>query len=117
MGEDRRHGRDLAENVRDRQGEPHAERRREKPCARAEDRQQPDAGDETHALTEHRQEDGRARMPDGLEIGRGDHVEQGEEVGMIKFGSRVDVFLPKDVSVAVRKGDKVVSKKTVLAYF
>ena len=47
----------------------------------------------------------------------GDQVEQGEEVGMIKFGSRVDVFLPKDVSVAVRKGDKVVSKKTVLAYF
>ena len=47
----------------------------------------------------------------------GDQVEQGEEVGMIKFGSRVDVFLPKDVTVAVSKGDKVVSKKTVLAYF
>ena len=47
----------------------------------------------------------------------GDHVEQGEEVGMIKFGSRVDVFLPKSVYVAVSKGDKVVSKKTVLAYF
>ena len=47
----------------------------------------------------------------------GDHVEQGEEVGMIKFGSRVDVFLPKDVTVSVSKGDKVVSKKTVLAYF
>ena len=47
----------------------------------------------------------------------GDHVEQGEEVGMIKFGSRVDVFLPKNATVAVSKGDKVVSKKTVLAYF
>jgi phosphatidylserine decarboxylase len=47
----------------------------------------------------------------------GDHVEQGEEVGMIKFGSRVDVFLPKNAYVAVNKGDKVVSKKTVLAYF
>ena len=47
----------------------------------------------------------------------GDHVEQGEEVGMIKFGSRVDVFLPKNTVVAVRKGDKVVSKKTVLAYY
>jgi phosphatidylserine decarboxylase len=47
----------------------------------------------------------------------GDHVDQGEEVGMIKFGSRVDVFLPKSVYVAVSKGDKVVSKKTVLAYF
>lgn len=47
----------------------------------------------------------------------GDFVEQGEEVGMIKFGSRVDVFLPKNASIAVSKGEKVVSKKTVLAYF
>lgn len=47
----------------------------------------------------------------------GDQVIQGDEVGMIKFGSRVDVFLPLDVQVAVAKGDKVVSKKTVLAYF
>ena len=47
----------------------------------------------------------------------GDRVEQGEEVGMIKFGSRVDVFLPKNAIVNVSKGDKVVSKKTVLAYF
>lgn len=46
----------------------------------------------------------------------GDQVIQGDEVGMIKFGSRVDVFLPLDVQVAVNKGDKVVSKKTVLAY-
>lgn len=47
----------------------------------------------------------------------GDEVLQGEEVGMIKFGSRVDVFLPLDAHVAVSKGDKVVSKKTVIAYF
>ena len=47
----------------------------------------------------------------------GDVVKQGNEVGMIKFGSRVDVFLPLDAQVAVSKGDKVVSKKTVLAYF
>ena len=47
----------------------------------------------------------------------GDDVKQGEEVGMIKFGSRVDVFLPLGAQVMVKKGDKVVSKKTVLAYF
>lgn len=47
----------------------------------------------------------------------GDVVKQGDEVGMIKFGSRVDVFLPLDAQVAVSKGDRVVSKKTVLAYF
>lgn len=48
---------------------------------------------------------------------KGDVVYQGEEVGMIKFGSRVDVFLPLDAQIAVNKGEKVVSKKTVLAYF
>lgn len=48
---------------------------------------------------------------------QGDLVKQGEEVGMIKFGSRVDVFLPLDAQVAVKIGDKTVSKKTVLAYF
>ena len=47
----------------------------------------------------------------------GDVVKQGDEVGMIKFGSRVDVFLPLDAQVVVSKGDKMVSKKTVLAYF
>lgn len=47
----------------------------------------------------------------------GDEVKQGDEVGMIKFGSRVDVFLPLDAQISVQKGDKVVSKKTVLAYF
>ena len=46
----------------------------------------------------------------------GDTVSQGEEVGMIKFGSRVDVFLPLDAQTVVHVGDKVVSKKTVLAY-
>ena len=46
-----------------------------------------------------------------------DQVIQGEEVGMIKFGSRVDVFLALNAQVFVNVGDKVVSKKTVLAYF
>ena len=44
-------------------------------------------------------------------------VKQGDEMGMIKFGSRVDVFLPLDAQVAVQVGDKVRSKKSVLAYF
>ena len=46
-----------------------------------------------------------------------DQVIQGEEVGFIKFGSRVDVFLPLNAQVFVNVGDKVVSKKTVLTYF
>jgi phosphatidylserine decarboxylase len=38
----------------------------------------------------------------------GDTVAAGERVGMIKFGSRVDMFLPKDVRLRVAKGDRVV---------
>lgn len=42
---------------------------------------------------------------------------QGEEMGMIKFGSRVDVVVPLDSRINVKIGDKVTSKKTVLSYF
>lgn len=37
----------------------------------------------------------------------GDTVEQGQELGFIKFGSRVDVFLPLNAKVSVKIGDKV----------
>jgi phosphatidylserine decarboxylase len=37
----------------------------------------------------------------------GDTVAAGERVGMIKFGSRVDVLLPRDVRLRVQKGDRV----------
>jgi len=39
----------------------------------------------------------------------------GEEFGMIRFGSRVDVFLPLDTEVEVQLGQKVRAKSTVLA--
>ena len=45
----------------------------------------------------------------------GDEATVGEELGMIRFGSRVDVFLPLDAEVKVKIGDKVVGKETVLA--
>ncbi|MBQ8959070.1 MAG: phosphatidylserine decarboxylase family protein [Bacteroidales bacterium] len=45
----------------------------------------------------------------------GDEAVVGEELGMIRFGSRVDVFLPLDADVKVKIGDKMVSKETVLA--
>lgn len=45
------------------------------------------------------------------------HVKQGEEFGFIKFGSRVDVFLPVGTKVNVNIGDKVVGGKTVIARF
>ena len=47
----------------------------------------------------------------------GEQVEQGSEIGIIKLGSRVDVLLPLDVSINVKLGESVRSKKTILAYF
>lgn len=44
-----------------------------------------------------------------------DIVTQGEEFGFIKFGSRVDLFLPLGTEVTVNIGDKVVGGKTVIA--
>ena len=41
---------------------------------------------------------------------------QGGEMGIIKFGSRVDIFLPLNYRLNVKVGDKVTSKKTVIAY-
>ena len=45
----------------------------------------------------------------------GDEAVVGEELGMIRFGSRVDVFLPLDADIKVKIGDKTVGKETVLA--
>ena len=44
----------------------------------------------------------------------GDPSVAGEEFGMIRFGSRVDVFLPLDAKVDVHIGQKVRTKTTVL---
>jgi phosphatidylserine decarboxylase len=44
-----------------------------------------------------------------------DSVEQGEEFGFIKFGSRVDVFLPTDAKILVEKDQKTEGGITVLA--
>lgn len=45
----------------------------------------------------------------------GDEAAAGDELGMIRFGSRVDVFLPLDADVKAKIGDKVRGKETVLA--
>ncbi|MFP4525810.1 MAG: phosphatidylserine decarboxylase family protein [Bacteroidales bacterium] len=42
-------------------------------------------------------------------------VNQSDQVGIIKFGSRVDIFLPVDVKIKVKLKDKVIAKKTILA--
>jgi phosphatidylserine decarboxylase len=44
----------------------------------------------------------------------GDAVERGERVGLIKFGSRVDVWLGPEWSVEVREGERVKAGSSVL---
>jgi phosphatidylserine decarboxylase len=46
----------------------------------------------------------------------GDRLERGQRVGLIKFGSRVDVLLDASASVRVKLGDHVKGGSTVLAY-
>lgn len=48
-------------------------------------------------------------------VKEGDKVEQGTEMGFIKFGSRVDIFLPLDAEIKVNLQDKTVGSVTVLA--
>jgi phosphatidylserine decarboxylase len=48
-------------------------------------------------------------------VKEGQTLEQGEEFGFIKFGSRVDIFLPLNATVKVKIGDITKGGKTVLA--
>ncbi len=45
----------------------------------------------------------------------GDPVRQGERLGLIRFGSRVDTFVPRTASVRVREGDRTKAGVTVIA--
>ena len=45
----------------------------------------------------------------------GERVEQGERMGIIRFGSRVDVFVPPGSAVRVKVGDTTVAGTTVIA--
>jgi phosphatidylserine decarboxylase len=49
------------------------------------------------------------RVHEGAAVGRG------ERIGLMKFGSRMDVFLPTDARLRVGVGDRVVGGETVLA--
>jgi phosphatidylserine decarboxylase len=44
----------------------------------------------------------------------GDIVQRGQRMGMIKFGSRVDVLMPADVELRVKPGDRVQGGRSVL---
>jgi len=44
----------------------------------------------------------------------GDSLKRGERYGIIKFSSRLDVYLPKDIEIKVKLGDKVKAGETVI---
>jgi phosphatidylserine decarboxylase len=44
-----------------------------------------------------------------------DRVERGERIGLMKFGSRMDVFLPPDAELQVQVGQQVIGGESVLA--
>ena len=44
----------------------------------------------------------------------GDLVDQTTEVGFIRFGSRVDLFLPLDTKLNIKLGDKVTGSQTII---
>jgi phosphatidylserine decarboxylase len=48
-------------------------------------------------------------------IKEGQPIEQGQEFGFIKFGSRVDIFLPLEARVTVKVGDITKGGRTIIA--
>ena len=50
-------------------------------------------------------------------VKQGDQLARGQRYGFIRFGSRVDVYLPPDALPRVAPGDKVSASSTILASF
>lgn len=50
-------------------------------------------------------------------VTEGMRVERGERIGMIRFGSRLDVYLPLGSRVKVKVGDRVKAGSSVIAYW
>lgn len=47
----------------------------------------------------------------------GSEVKAGEEFGFIKFGSRLDIFLPINFNILVKVGEKTIGAKTIIAKY
>ena len=51
------------------------------------------------------------------ELTENQSVKVGERYGIIRFGSRLDVYLPKEFNVRVKEGQIAISGETILADF
>lgn len=51
------------------------------------------------------------------DVKEGDRIEAGQRVGIIRFGSRVDVYLPENINTMVEEGQTTVAGETVIASF
>ena len=49
-------------------------------------------------------------------VEEGMNIEKGERFGMIRFGSRLEVFMPQDTEITVQVGDKVKAGSTGIGY-
>jgi phosphatidylserine decarboxylase len=48
-------------------------------------------------------------------IREGEHLERGQRIGLMKFGSRMDVFLPTTADLRIEVGQRVIAGETILA--
>lgn len=48
-------------------------------------------------------------------VGPGDMVRTGQRIGLMKFGSRMDIFVPRHVPLLVNEGDRVIAGESTLA--
>ena len=49
-------------------------------------------------------------------VGKGDQVERGQRFGLIRFGSRVDIYVPPDSQIIVQYRQRVNAGKTIIGY-
>jgi len=49
-------------------------------------------------------------------VEKGDTIERGKRFGMIRFGSRVDLYLPQNMQIEVSTGQRVKAGETVIGY-
>lgn len=49
-------------------------------------------------------------------VGVGDRITAGQRFGLIRFGSRLDVYLPEDSTITVTPGHRVKAGKSVIGY-